>query len=129
MIKLTRIENEVYFEGNKLRIVAQATKGPNMEVVNIAGLEGSNGQKWIMLKNVKEGEHEYETQGRDVQVGYKLTEEEQARIAELQAEIDTIKQAAKDRYVRKPNLNVNPANMTLEERLAKIEELKAYYGI
>lgn len=131
MMKLERINDEVFFEGKKLTIVAQATKGPGKEVVKIEGLPGSNGQKWISLKRLEQGINEIQCEAREVTVGqkYKLTAEEQARVNELQNEIDEIINAAKARYVAKPDLNIDPSKMTEAERLAKIAELKAYLGI
>lgn len=131
MMKLERINDEVFFEGKKLTIVAQATKGPGKEVVKIEGLPGSNGQKWISLKRLEQGINEIQCEAREVTVGakYKLTAEEQARVNELQNEIDEIINAAKARYVAKPDLNIDPSKMTEAERKAKIAELKAYLGI
>lgn len=132
MLKLTRKGNEVFFEGKKLTIVPQATKGPNKEVVKIAGLEGSNGQKWYALAKLKEGENEVECQGREVVVtgkAYQLTEEESKKVKDLQAQIDAIIEAAKARYVAKPKLDVDPSKMTQTEREAKMAELKKYYGL
>lgn len=131
MMKLERINDEVFFEGKKLTIVAQATKGPGKEVVKIEGLPGSNGQKWISLKRLEQGINEIQCEAREVTVGakYKLTAEEQARVNELQNEIDEIINAAKARYVAKPDLNIDPSKMTEAERLAKIAELKAYLGL
>ena len=131
MMKLERINDEVFFEGKKLTIVAQATKGPGKEVVKIEGLPGSNGQKWISLKRLEQGINEIQCEAREVTVGakYKLTAEEQARVNELQAEIDEIINAAKARYVAKPDMNIDPSKMTEAERLAKIAELKAYLGL
>lgn len=128
MLVLERKGNEVYCQGQKLTIVAQATKGPNKEVVKIKGLEGSNGQSWVSLSRLNEGINEIECQGREVgsSAKYTLTSEEKARIAELQNEIDSIIAAAKARYVAKPNLNVNPANLSEEERLALAAQLEAY---
>lgn len=131
MITLERINDEVFFEGKKLTIVAQATKGPGKEVVKIEGLPGSNGQKWISLKRLEQGINEIQCEAREVTVGakYKLTAEEQARVNELQNEIDEIINAAKARYVAKPDMNIDPSKMTEAERKAKIAELKAYLGI
>ena len=131
MMKLERINDEVFFEGKKLTIVAQATKGPGKEVVKIEGLPGSNGQKWISLKRLEQGINEIQCEAREVTVGqkYKLTAEEQARVNELQNEIDEIINAAKARYVAKPDMNIDPSKMTEAERKAKIAELKAYLGI
>ena len=130
-MKLERINDEVFFEGKKLTIVAQATKGPGKEVVKIEGLPGSNGQKWISLKRLEQGINEIQCEAREVTVGqkYKLTAEEQARVNELQNEIDEIINAAKARYVAKPDMNIDPSKMTEAERKAKIAELKAYLGI
>ena len=130
-MKLERINDEVFFEGKKLTIVAQATKGPGKEVVKIEGLPGSNGQKWISLKRLEQGINEIQCEAREVTVGakYKLTAEEQARVNELQAEIDEIISNAKARYVAKPDMNIDPSKMTEAERLAKIAELKAYLGL
>lgn len=131
MLKLERIENEVYCEGKKLTIVPQSTKGPNMEVVKIEGLPGSNGQKWVSLRKLHEGINEIECQGKEVTTHkkYQLTEEEQNEINTLQSRIDEIIENAKRRYVEKPNLNLDPSKLTLEERLAEVEKLKAYYGL
>lgn len=104
-MKLERINDEVFFEGKKLTIVAQATKGPGKEVVKIEDLPGSNGQKWISLKKLKQGINEIQCEAREVTVGakYKLTAEEQAKVDEYKAKIDEIINAAKARYI--PNLN------------------------
>lgn len=120
----------MYYDGAQLKVIKQASKGPGNESVCIDGLPGTNGQKWIALKKVQEGEHEYECQGKEVTTaGGKLTDEERAEIAQLEARIAEIKAAARARSAAKPKLDVNPADMTTEEKLRKIEELKAYYGI
>ena len=132
MLKLTRKGNEVFFEGKKLTIVEQATKGPGKEVVKIAGLEGSNGQERLALAKLKEGENSVECQGREGVVEtktYSLTEDEAKKVKELQAQIDAIIEAAKARYVAKPKLDVDPSKMTEAEREAKIAEIKKYYGL
>ncbi len=131
MLVLVRKGQEVFYNGQKLTIVEQATKGPGKEVVKVKGLEGSNGQQWISLSRLSEGKNELECQGREVTTTsrYTLTAEEAARVKELQTELDSIIQAAKDRYVQKPNLNVDPTKMSEAERLAKIEEVKKYYGL
>lgn len=132
MLKLERKGMEVFCNGQKLTVVPQATKGPNKEVVKIAGLEGSNGQKWVALAKLKEGPNELECQGREVVVtgkSYQLTEEESKKVKDLQAQIDAIIEAAKARYVAKPKLDVDPSQMSETERLAKIEEIKKYYGL
>lgn len=130
MLVLERKGNEVFCEGRRLTIVAQATKGPNKEVVSIKGLEGSNGQKWISLSRLVEGLNEIECQAREVvsTQKYTLTQEEAQEVKELQARIDEIINQAKTRYVKKPNLNVDPSKMSEQERLDLIEQLKAYLG-
>lgn len=132
MLVLERKGSEVFFEGKKLTIVPQATKGPNKEVVKIAGLEGANGQKWYALAKLKEGLNEIECQGREVVVtgkSYQLTQEEAQKVKELQSQIDAIIEGAKARYVAKPRLDVDPSKLSEEERRKKIEELKKYYGL
>lgn len=128
MLELERKGNEVYCQGQKLTIVAQATKGPGKEVVKIKDLPGSNGQTWISLSRLSEGLNTIECKAREVASTskYSLTSEEKARIDELQAEIDAIINAAKARYVAKPNMNRNPANMTEAERLELASQLEAY---
>lgn len=133
MLVLERKGMEVYCEGVKLTIVPQATKGPNKEVVKVAGLRGSNGQKWVSLSKLKEGINEVETQGREVTItstrSYQLTPEESQKVKELQSQIDKIIEGAKARYVAKPKLDVDPTKMTEEERQAKIQEIMKYYGL
>lgn len=128
MLKLERKGNEVFCQGQKLTIVAQATKGPGKEVVKIAGLEGSNGQRWISLSRLVEGLNEIECEGREVisTQRYSLTVEEKAQVAELQAQIDAIINKAKARYVAKPNLNVDPSKLTQDQKLALAEQLEKY---
>lgn len=133
MLVLERKGNEVFCNGVKLTIVPQATKGPNKEVVKVAGLEGANGQKWVALAKLKEGKNELECQGREVTTtyskSYELNEEESKKVKELQAQIDAIIEQAKARYVKKPKLDLDPSSLSEEERLAKIEEIKKYYGL
>lgn len=131
MLKLERIEDKVYYNGVELKINKQASKGPGNEVVYIKNCPEANGQTWLSLSKLKDGVNEFECKAREITATnkYTLTAEETARIAELQSEIDAIKEAAKARYVAKPNLNIDPRKMTLEERKAKIAELTAYYGL
>ena len=99
MLVLKRKGDAVFCAGKQLKINKQASKGPGKEVVNIKGLEGSNGQCWVSLSRLREGLNEIETQAREVTGAkrYSLTEEEKAKIAELQAEIDAIIEVAKSR--------------------------------
>lgn len=130
MLVLERKGNEVFCNGQKLTIVAQATKGPGKEVVKVEGLDGSNGQKWISLNKLVEGINEIECNGREVSSQkYTLTQEERERVNQLQSEIDSIINKAKERYVAKPNLNMDPSKLTEEERLALIDQITKYYGL
>lgn len=129
MIVLTRKGNEVFFGNQKLTINPQQTKGPNKEVVKIEGLPGTNGQKWVSLTRLVEGDNELECQGREVTITkkYVLTKEEQEEVNRLQARIDEIVEGAKKRYVAKPNLNVDPNKLTPEQRAELVEQIKKYY--
>lgn len=131
MLTLVRNGNDVFCDGKKLTINAQASKGPNKEVVKIDGLEGSNGQKWVSLSLLEEGENQIATKGREVTStqSYTLTPEETAKVNDLKAQIAEIVDAAKARYVAKPKLDVDPTKMTEAQRLAKIEELKKFYNL
>lgn len=131
MLVLERKGDDVYHNGIKLTVVAQATKGPGKEVVKVKGLDGSNGQQWVSLSKLQEGINEIECQGREIisSQKYTLTEEEKETVKNLQAQIDEIINAAKARYVAKPNLNIDPSKMSKEERLAKIEEIKKYWNL
>lgn len=128
MLKLERIEDKVYYNGIELKINKQASKGPGNEVVDVSKLPEANGQKWISLSRLQPGINEIECKAREITTSkkYELTTEEQSRIAELQSEIDAIIENAKSRYVAKPNLNVNVAKMTAEEKAAYIVTVQNY---
>lgn len=128
MIILERNGDEVFCEGVKLPIVAQAHKGPGKECVRIEGLDGSNGQKWVSLSKLNQGLNTVETKAREVSIGqrYQLTDEEQSRIDELQSEIDAIKAQAKARYVAKPNFKANIDALSKADKLAYIDQIKTY---
>lgn len=123
MLTLTRKGNDVFHNGIKLTRVDQATKGPGNEVIKIAGLEGSNGAKWISLSKLQEGKNEVEVKGKEVVSGgsYTLTPAEKAEVDKLQARIDEIKAAAKARYVPK---KVDTSKMSVEELEAYIAQLR-----
>lgn len=131
MLVLERKGDEVFCQGVKLTIVKQETKGPGKEVVKVEGLEGSNGQKWVSLSKLNEGMNEIECKAREIvsHQKYVLTEEEREEVNKLQSRINEIIEIAKSRYIKKPNLDIDPSKMTEEERLAKIEEIRKYYGI
>lgn len=133
---LTRTGNEVFHESKKLTIVAQATKGPGNEVVKIEGLPNSNGKKWISLGLLKQGLNELTCTARDVtrhaqpaKRNYTLTTDEDAQVKALQAQIDTIIDAAKARYVARPNLDIDVTKLTPEEKAAYIEQVKKYFNL
>lgn len=129
MLVLTRKGNDVYHNDVKLTIVAQATKGEGKEVVKIDGLEGSNGQKWISLSRLVEGENEIECKAREVSTSqrYTLTDDEKAEVEELQGRIDEIIANAKARYVAPIDLRkIDTAKMSEEQREATIKELQKY---
>lgn len=128
---LVRKENEVFCDGRKLTIIAQATKGPGKEVVKIDGLVGSNGQKFVSLSKLAQGENVLECTAKATtgtgssKRNYVLTTEEQAEVNELQARIDAIIEAAKARYVPAVDLNCDITQMSQEDKLAKAAQLEA----
>lgn len=121
MLKLIRTQDGVFYNDRKLTIVAQATKGPGKEVVKIEGLPGSDGAKWISLNKLSMGENDIVPVKREVAGGYSLTDEEKARIDELQGEIDAIKERARKRNVNKGSLK------TFDEIMAMDEESRVAY--
>ena len=136
MLTLTRDGNAVFCNGQALTINAQASKGPGKEVVYIGGLPGSNGAKWISLSKLQEGTNELHPKGqtraghqKSSKLDYTLTEAENQEIAGLQRRYDDIIEAAKARYVPKPDLDVNVEVLSLDEKLAKLEEIKKYFGL
>lgn len=127
MITLVRSGNEVTCNSQKLTIVEQATKGPGNEVVKIEGLEGANGQKWVSLRKLQEGENQVNTKGKEVVAtqSYTLNMAEKAEIDKLQARINEIKAKARERYVAKPTF-VDPTGLSKEAREAKALEIEKY---
>lgn len=121
MLKLIRTQDGVFYNDRKLTIVAQATKGPGKEVVKIEGLPGSDGAKWISLNKLSMGENDIVPVKREVAGGYALTDEEKARIDELQGEIDAIKERARKRNANKGGLK------TFDEIMAMDEESRVAY--
>jgi len=122
---LTRNGNEVFYDGKKLTINAQATKGPGREVVKIEGLHNSNGQKWVSLNLLKEGDNVLTCQARDRSVtihpsgtttkstkDYVLTDEETRTIADHQAKIDAIIATARTRFVPTPKIIADPSQLS-----------------
>jgi hypothetical protein len=129
MLVLERKGNEVFCNGVKLKINPQASKGANKEVVSIKGLDGANGQNWVSLSKLKEGINEIETRERVIKNGakYYLTEEERARIEEIDKEKEAIIEGAKQRYESCKNLDkVDPSKMSQSEIDKMIENLLLY---
>ncbi len=130
MLVLVRKGAKVYHNEVELKINKQASKGPGNEVVSIAGLEGSNGAKWVSLSKLEEGRNELNPQARKVTStsSYKLTPEEKAEVDNLQAQIDAIKEAAKKRYVAKPKfLSTDEiAKLSKEEKAKYIAKYEKY---
>jgi hypothetical protein len=128
MLKLERINDEVYYNDTKLKINKQASKGQGNEVVYIKDCPEANGQTWISLSRLHEGINEIECKARELTTHnkYELTKDEISRIAELQAEIDAIKAAAKARYVEKPNFKLDVSKLSEEEKQAHIEKVQNY---
>lgn len=126
MLKLIRTQDGVFYNDRKLTIVAQATKGPGKEVVKIEGLPGSDGAKWISLNKLSMGENDIVPVKREVAGGYALTDEEKARIDELQGEIDAIKERARKRNANKGGLKTFDEIMAMDEdsRVAYIRMLE-----
>lgn len=128
MLELVRHGKEVYCNGTKLTMVEQKTKGPGNEVIKIEGLEGSNGQKWISLRSLQEGINQVNTKGREVVATqtYTLNMAEKAEIDKLQARINQIKEAARQRYQATPKFKpVDKMNPTeLETYIKYLKELQ-----
>lgn len=131
MLVLERKGAQVFHKGVELKINAQASKGPNNEVVWIGDLNEANGQKWISLSRLNEGINEIVAKGRVVKSSkkYELTLEEAEEVALLQEKIDNIIEVAKARYVAKPNLNVNVDELSEEDKNALIEQLQSYLKV
>ena len=127
MLELVRNGRSVTCNGQKLTMVEQASKGPGNEVIKIEGLEGANGAKWISLSKLQEGLNQVNTKGKEVVAtqSYTLNMVEKAEIDKLQARINEIKDAARKRYVAKPQF-VDPTGLSKEQREAKALEIEKY---
>lgn len=132
MITLERRGNEVYHAGTKLSINPQASKGPGNEVVNISGVEGSNGKKWMSLSKIQEGTHDYDaaprsggrtTSNKFVTPSYTLTSSEQNEVTRLEQEKQKIINRAIERTKFLSRLS-EPDSIPEEDREAAIERLQ-----
>ena len=127
---LERKGNEVFYNGRKLTVIAQASKGPGKEVVKIDGLPGSNGQKFVSLSKLVDGRNELDctakvTTKQAPKQQYVLTVEEQAQVDELQAQIDAIIDAARARYIPNIDLSCDISQMSDAQREAMATQLEA----
>lgn len=129
MLTLEREGYEVTCNGKKLTVVKQETKGPGKEVVKIEGVPGSNGKKWLSLSLIPDhattviGDAKLVAREVTTIKKYELTAEEAKEVAELQAKIDAIVNAAKARYV--PASKKDITKMSIEELEAYIASKKA----
>lgn len=110
MLVLEKIGEEVFYNGVKLKINKQQTKndGKGDPVVYVKDLPEANGQKWVSVNKLREGENKIECQAHSRVTSsqkYELTQEEQERVNELQSEINAIINNAKKRYVPKVDVN------------------------
>lgn len=136
MLALVRKNDEVFYNDTKLKINEQKSKGPGNEVVYISGLPEAYGAQWISLSKLKQGLNELHPKARlrtkelvkPVQE-YVLTTEEEEEIATMKKRYDEIIELAKARYVPTPDLDVDVKELTLEQKLAKLEEVKKYFGL
>ncbi|MFA5618399.1 MAG: hypothetical protein WDK95_16340 [Syntrophorhabdaceae bacterium] len=131
MLVLERKGLKVFHNGVELKINAQASKGPNNEVVWVGDLDEANGQKWVSLSRLNEGINEIVAKGRNVAKSkkYELTPQEAEEVALLQGKIDSIIEVAKARYVPKPNLNVNVDELSEEEKDELVAQLQNYLNV
>ena len=133
IVSIERDGLTIKVNGVECPVNKQESKGPNKEVVNIKKVVGPQYQEWISLSRLQEGVQEVELKPRkEVVLGakYTLTKEEQEEVDSLKARIEEIIEGAKKRYVPTSiNLKCDPTKMTLEQRMAKIEELNRFMGI
>lgn len=120
MITLTRKGNKVYFGEKELTINPQSTKGQNKEVVSLKGIEGTNGQKWISLSKLKEGENNIECQGREVTSSVQYLPEEVEELERLEKRIKEIKEKAKLRKPIKIDLNMDITKLNDDQKQSMI---------
>lgn len=130
MKKVEIVKNgyEVMVDGIACKVIKQESKGTNKEVVDIEKAVGTDWQKYISLSKLVEGSQEVELKPRKVvdSKNYTLTEDEKTQVANLQAQIDAIIDAAKARYVAPSKVNLNNINsLTTEQKLALIAQLEA----
>ena len=139
---LVRKGSEVYYNDVALTINAQASKGPGNEVVKVEGLQEANGQKWISLNRLVEGTNELTLQGRSVTRGTKakvakvdyilnIVECDEVtklneQTAKLEAQVEAIKDAARARFVPKPNFDIDPSTLDESGRADMIAQVEKW---
>ena len=128
MLILERKNNEVFYNGAKLTVVAQASKGPNKEVVKIKDLPEANGQTWISLSRLKEGINEIDNlkPREHTSNSYTLTNEEKQEIEQLEKRIEEIKENARKRVAPKIDLKQDISKLSQEEKDALANQLEIY---
>ena len=125
VITFERNGMNVKVNGIECPISKQATKGDNKEVVNFKKVVGEGWKYNRQLSLIPEGISEL-TIGAIQETGckkYVLTKEEQARINELEAEIEAIKENARKRYIPATHKDIH--KMSIEELEAYIELKKS----
>lgn len=134
MLTLYKDGLKVMHNNKPLRVNLQSNKkdGKGDPVVYVGGLLGAGGQQWISLSRLKEGRNDIITKTRSKRAnssGWSLTDDERKQIDALQKQIDDIKAKAKERHNSKPNLKLNPSEMSDEQKLAEVEKLRKFLGL
>lgn len=139
MLELELKDGKVYYKGVQVKINAQASKGEFQEVIDISNYSEANGKKWLSLNKFRDaitkewlpnGIYSFECVAKVVTKKDKviLTEEEQERVNELQAQIDAIYEEAKKRTPIKPDLDIDIDSLSLEEQIAYAKQLQKFLG-
>lgn len=101
LVKIIKDGYEITVNGVKCPVIKQLSKGEGKEVVKIEKVVGPTYQAYISLTKLVEGEQDFEVAPhKEVSSNrYTLTEEEKAKIDDLQSQIDEIIKVAKERFV------------------------------
>jgi hypothetical protein len=123
VIELKKVGEEVFYQDTKLPLVDKAKEcGPSVDLDKL-GFVGY--QRYVKVSRLEEGLNQIELKPSKAA----LTEEELARIAELQAEIDAIKENARQRAkIAKPAKPTKLEKMSpeqLKEEIARCNALLA----
>lgn len=140
-ITLVRKGSEVYHNDIKLTINAQASKGPGNEVVKVEGIQEANGAKWVSLSRLKEGPNELTLQGKArtskapvaPKVEYVLNKDEakivddiDLQMAKLMAKKQEIIDKASERFVPKPNFDIDISELDDEAKQDLYDQVDAW---